>query len=266
MLHVTSREQLESFLSEHYWFEDGYVTEVHPKHDEVDNSSSVSITLGYQIVGNYKAGSPRTIRTFKLEASGVKVWTYDKKMSFNPDFCMQDGVDLIDEGLGIQFDIPERVMLMCDEMIIEGPFDINTITKPWVSSSDFAASVPGKNVPLPQDWIDWLLQEGFDVSWRFAESDPKPANVVPFPDYSGWFLQKTEKILTTKFGIFFFHVRAKDGNVSLHIRKEDEGIDDLWYVVTKVIARMPEVIINCGNCTFSGEQWIKYLENETYPV
>jgi hypothetical protein len=264
MIYIKSRDELESFLAENYWFEDGYITELYREIAPDNKPLSVNIRIGYQIAGDYRAGSPQTIREFNIKACGIKLWTYDEKTCFDPDHCMQ-GIELLDDCMGIQFDIPEIVTLICEKLIVNGPFDIESITKPWISNREYMATIPGITVPLPQEWISWLQKEGFTVSWRFAGSDAKPPDVVPFPDYSGWFIQKTEKVETTQFGIFFFHVKDKDEKLSLHIRNEDKYVD-LWFAMTKVIAQMPGVTISCGNCTFSGEQWMKYLADGTYPV
>lgn len=262
-MRIKSRAKLESFLEENDWFEDGYITEINSEFTSDNKPSQVNIKIGYQIAGDYRAGSPRTIREFTIKASGIKLWTYDKAF-FDSDHCME-GIELLDDCLGIQFDIPEIVTLICEELVVNGPFDIESTTKPWVSDTEFITTIPDMSVPLPQKWISWLQEEGFKVSWRFAGSDAKSPDEVSFPDYSGWFIQKTEKIDTTDYGIFFFHVEDKDGKLYLHIENRDTDAD-LWLVMTKVLARMPGVTISCGNCTFSGEQWMKYLADGMYPI
>ncbi|WP_019849581.1 hypothetical protein [Desulfitobacterium sp. PCE1] len=264
MIRINSRAELESFLEENHWFEDGYITELNSEVLSDNKLSSVHIRIGYQIAGDYRAGNPRTVREFTIKACGIKLWTYDDKTCFNPEHCMQ-GIELLDDGMGIQFDIPEIVTLICEELIVNGPFDIESITKPWLSEREYIATIPGREVPLPEEWISWLQKEGFNVSWRFAGSEAKLPEKVSYPDYSGWFLQKTDKVKTTDFGVFFFHVEDKEGRLFLHIENKDSDVD-LWFAITKIIAQMPRATILCGNCTFSGEQWIKYLADGTYTV
>ena len=53
--------------------------------------------------------------------------------------------------------------------------------------------------------------------------------------------------------------------VTLCFSKKDENLDNLWIDLTAILADIPEVKMNCGNCHFTGAEWKQLLKDKRYP-
>lgn len=254
------------WLDENYGFEDGYVYEITTQQNQDGAIDSVEIRLGYQIKGTYQGGTPRTIKEYIIKGRNIKLWTFNKETAYNPEHCIE-GLDIIDNctGIGFEFYCPELIRLICGNVTIEGPFFKETVCKPWVSEREVFIHTKDKRIPEPIEWIKWLSESGFDVSWRHGYSEAKDVEKVPYPDYSGWFIQETCKISETQFGIFFMHIGFNNNKVSLHLIKYEDTSDELWNAVIKIFAIKSNVEILSGNCRFNGKQWLEYLDSKTIP-
>ena len=158
------------------------------------------------------------------------------------------------------------VKLICDSIIVEGPFLKKSIRKPWVSERYIFFYMKESQIPKPSEWVQWLGEMGLNVSWRFGGSEAKLEEKVPYPDYAGWFLQETFKIPTTQFGVLFTNVGFYNGKLSLSLEKYDKDIDELWNEITRVLVRkIQKIEIFCGNCRFNGSEWLEYLNSKTIP-
>ncbi|MFS1514409.1 hypothetical protein VQL36_18565 [Chengkuizengella sp. SCS-71B] len=176
------------------------------------------------------------------------------------DHCVEGVVPIkLSVGIGIEFDLPEMVQLHCEALYIDKPIYIRTITKPWVSEKYLFANVKNTILPKSFAWIKLLELKGFKTSWRYGGSEIKLPEQVPYPDYSGWFLQETNKVKDTEFGVFIENVKVENNGFYIAINRYESEIN-LWLAVTKVIAELPNVQIETGNCEFTGEQWINYIE------
>ncbi len=266
MYSITNHAQLETWLAENGWFADGYVAELYPRARPGDVTTA-RIRLGRQVQGTYRAGQPERRHEFVLHAVGVVSWTYDEDAAHLPEHCME-GVELlnVDRGLGIQFDAPGRIALICRELHVDGPFVIDTTTKPRVSDRDFFAHVAHMPVPLPQDWITWLAEEGLEGTWRSYGGEAKAPENVPYPDYAGWFLQERERVPDTRGGVFFRQIAVREQRLALHLEKWERDADTLWLTLTRLAAGLAGAEIRSGNCTFTGQQWLRYLQDGSLPV
>jgi hypothetical protein len=226
---------------------------------------SVQIRIGYQERGTYEAGTPKTLKEYTLTASGIRLWTFTNHTNFVPEHCIE-GVDILDNELGIQFDVPEIVKLACQEITVDGPRLIETVTKPWVSKRETFFESNLDMIPSPADWINWLREEGLDVVWRFGGSEAQPLDKVPYPDYSGWFLQLRERISQSEFGVFIRHLALKNGILRLGIQMYDPDSLQLWYAVNKTLSKLPQTTVRSGNCTFSGQEWNTCLVDGSMPT
>jgi hypothetical protein len=266
MIIIKDTKSLEKWLNENNWFEDGYINEIITSKNLDGSVDFIEIRLGCQSEGTLEGGTPITIMEYVIKARDVDLWTFDDEIIHNPDYCIE-GIEILEEceSIGIVFSVPELVNLKCNNITIEGPFSREAICKPWVSDGDFICYYKDIQIPKPLDWIKWLSELGFNISWRYGGSEAKNSKQVSYPDYSGWFLQETYKIPNTQFGIFFNYVGFKDGKVAIHIRKYAEIKDELWDAITTTLAIKTHAEINCGNCRFKGEEWIEYLRSKTIP-
>lgn len=258
MLRIRNNGDLIKWLNDNFDFEDGYVSDI-KKIDE----RTVRMCIGIQVKGEYVAGTPKVLKEYAIIAKNVR--NFKDNFHYDPDHCM-DGLVPIEttNGIGIEVDLPEIVQIFCEELCVEGPKYIRTITKPWVSEYSLYAKVPGREIPKPVTWIEQLEKIGLKVSWRYGGSEIKLPEQVPYPDYTGWFLQKTNKVQYTQFGIFIEHVNFEGTGFTIAISRY-EPEEDLWIAVTKVIAEFPNVEIHTGNCILTGTQWIHYLHSGELP-
>ena len=266
MIIIENIKSLEKWLEENYWFEDGYIDEIITSKNGDGSIDFVEIRLGYQSQGTLEGGTTITLKEYVIKASNIDLWTFDDGIIHNPDNCTE-GIEVVEEceGMGIVFGVPALVKLICHNIVIDGPFIRKTICKPWISDREIFCYYKENEIPRPFEWIKWLRELGFNISWRYGGSEAKESEQVPYPDYSGWFLQETYKIPNTQFGIFFEHVNFQNGRIAIHIVKYAEIKDELWDAITTTLAMKPYAEIHCGNCRFKGEQWIEYLNSKTIP-
>ncbi|MFF2754448.1 hypothetical protein ACFVR1_11970 [Psychrobacillus sp. NPDC058041] len=260
MLRIRKNADLVKWLNDNFGFEDGYVSDI----KKIDKRT-VRMCIGIQVEGNYVAGTPKVLMEYTIIAKGVR--NFKNNIQYDPEHCIE-GLFHIEttEGIGIEVDLPETVQIYCEEICVEEPRYIRTITKPWVSDNHLYAKVPGWEVPRPVTWIVQLEKKGLRVSWRYGGSEIKLPEQVPYPDYSGWFLQETNKIQYTQFGIFIKHVHPEANGFSISIDNYNyEAEKDLWIALTQVIAEFPDVEIHIGNCKLTGTQWNNYIHSGELP-
>src|SRR5690349_8718976 len=120
---INSRNALEDWLTENFGFQDGYVAELFPPSTTDTPVTEVRLRLRYQIEGGYEAGTPITYKEYLIRANGVKLWTYTENTAFSPSHCVErvDTLDDKDGFLTIQLDVPEFVILKCEELLVEDP-------------------------------------------------------------------------------------------------------------------------------------------------
>ena len=206
-LRIRTIEELDRWLEENCWFEDGYVLSLWPKPSPSGNQppSRATLQLAYQVSGGWEAGDTRILRVFGVEAIGVREWSTNTPDSYLPDHCME-GIERIEtgEGLGLIFDVPGPVSLICSELVIERQPDRTEPIKPRPSDREFSAIVPSRTRPSPTEWIEWLRRLGLEAVWRRYGGEAEPASQVP-DDYTGWLLQTPKRIGESQAGLFFFH-------------------------------------------------------------
>jgi hypothetical protein len=104
-----------------------------------------------------------------------------------------------------------------------------------------------------------------DVSWRYGGSDVKLVEQVPYPDYSGWFIQETNKIKNTQFGVFIKHISSDKEGYYISLERLEAEVE-IWDRMIGIIAELPNVEIHIGNCILTGAQWINYKLQVIYPI
>lgn len=262
--HINDFEQ---WLDENYGFEDGYISEIKTYKNEQKIIDSVEIRIGYQSEGTLDGRTPITLKEYILKARNIKLWTFNDSTNYNPGNCIC-GIDTIDDcdGIGIELGVPDLIKLICDNITVEGPFLKKSIQKPWVSEQCVSCYIKEGQIPTPSEWIIWLNEIGFDVSWRYGAGEAKLVEKIPYPDYAGWFLQETNRIPTTQFGVLFRNVGFNKEKLSLSLQKYDSNIDELWHEIIRILAlKIQKVEIFSGNCRFGGNEWLEYLNSKTIP-
>jgi hypothetical protein len=264
MTTIKENSQLESWLKENYYFVDGYINELGPIMKDESGKDIVRFRVGIQTKGSWKAGSKVTYREFVFLARGIMKWTYTGNQ-INQKIGIQEMSAL--EGstrLGVEIENGTLMELECSEIIIQGPNIIKTIIKGEVSDRDFGAYFRLKKIPKPNDWIEWLHEEGIQAAWRYHGGEIISPKKVPYPDYTGWFIQRKEKMDSTLGGVFFFEVKKIGPKIGVALQNT-ESDNELWNTITSIIARFPKVKIKSGNCELTGKQWLMYLEDGTLP-
>lgn len=87
---------------------------------------------------------------------------------------------------------------------------------------------------------------------------------VPYPDYSGYFIQNLNKIWESQKGLFFKSVGLENGELKIEIENEDEN-EELFKTVQSIVSDWTNTIINSGNVKFTGQEFKEYLGNGNYP-
>lgn len=257
---IDDRNKLKEWLDQNYWFEDGFVSRIE---SDIDN---LKISLGYQTKGTYVAGESQELKEFQIVPAGVSKWTWNKKHKFQPsyDWCIE-GVDMIDEGLGLKFETPYHFEFVCQSIEISEPKTIETFTKPWTSNREFFSTVKDKQSPQPKYWIEQLRQKGFKAGFRYYCGELLDLSKVPYPDYSGYYLQHLDKIEETNEGLFFSLVKQVDSELKISIELKDETAEDLFTALQQVMSDWDNVKINSGNVGFTGQEWNEFKSTGKYP-
>lgn len=256
---IDSRNKLQIWLDQNDWFEDGYISRI-----DFD-SGNIEITLGLQTSGSYVAGEQMTTKEFMLKPNSIKTWTFDKS-KFTPgnDSCIV-AVKLTDERFGLIFETPYIFEFTCDSIEISEPIITETITKPWISDKEFFVTANANTLPKPQYWVESLKEKGFDVGFRYYCGELKHIVDVPYPDYSGFFIQQVDRISKTEKGILFKSLVQDKDKIRLSIELDDNDIDSIWKSMQKIISTWKGLKIDCGNVTFKENEWNLYLEKNLLP-
>ncbi|MGA7698961.1 MAG: hypothetical protein WCB27_05105 [Thermoguttaceae bacterium] len=259
---ITSKPQLEAWLSENGMFEDSMVLVLDPMPSE-QSTTPCSVILELALGGWGEAGQLRTIQVSRVTASGVKQWSLQPIAAFDPDNCVQ-GVDLFDSGddLGITLDVPGELRLVCTELEICQNERKQKI-EPWLDNCSMSAQTTTQPYPLPSDWIEWFKAHGQEVVWRCYGGESVPEGKVP-RDSTGWFLQSPERLSSSNGGLFFYTCRVTGGEFLVNL--QNSGVSDaLWTAARRVLAMIPSVSILCGNCRFSKDSWLRHLNEGSLP-
>lgn len=248
---------LSDWLAENDNFADGNIIEI--------NENPLEIIVGLDIEGSYKANTKKKIQTYNIFPTEIICWTFDgTQTAIGEDYCIES-IEAISykEKVCLEFITTEYFRLEAKSLIIEKGKIIETTYKPWISDSNIFATVRLKVVPQPSFWTEKLREYGYNVSFRYFSGEAKQLEDVPYPDYQGYYLQLNNRIQISNEGIFFMHLHLENENLSLNIENKDKELSEVWYVLNKIIADLPNAQINSGNCEYTGEEWKQILQNRT---
>ena len=257
-MNIENRIKLDEWLDQNYWFEDGFISEIY------DSKNGLKIVVGYQTVGTFVAGEKQELKEFCLKPIGITNWTY-KKEQFSPtkESCI-NGIDLTEKGIGLKFDTGSVFELTCESIEISEPKIIQTYTKPWISKREIYITATEKEVPRANYWIEKFGEYGFKIGFRYFASELIQAEKIPYPDYSGYFIQTLNKISETQKGLFFKFISLENGELRIGIENGDEN-KELFKTIQSIVSNWTNTSINSGNVKFTGKEFKDYLENGKFP-
>lgn len=255
MEHLADLPSLVAWLESHSYFEDGYLLEI--------GRSPLSITIGYTISGNYVANTPRKILSFKLTPQNVIEWKGPSACLIPSNDTFFGGIDPLDvvEGIGIQLCFEPPLALIAKSLTIDSPIIIETTFTTWTDPNACYLKAPMEAVPPPKWWLDKCREHGFDIAFRYYRGKRKSTEEVPYPNYTGYFLQLVDLIDRTDKGILFDWVYIEKGIVHISLKNKDMPETGVWSAVKMIIADIPHVVINSGNMSFTSEDFKQLLKS-----
>lgn len=262
---IQTSSQFEEWLVEHNWLLDCRVLSLAPlpRSPQEPLPTAVSMELAYQIEGNYEAHSIRVSRKFRFLATGIREYRLADEGGISPNHWSQ-GMDLLvpDDGIAFRIDLPAFLFLRCDEIFIEELPNLVERVEPWLSDHTVFARVPAVSIPTPAEWVALFKRHNEEVVWHIYREQPKPTLEVPQANYRGWFLQDPTCLDDEHQGLFFFSCNPDNEGFSVCV--ENSGASDrLWHVTKTILGQFKDVAIHCGNCIFSGQEWVKQLQTES---
>jgi hypothetical protein len=256
---ISDRNKLESWLDQNNWFEDGFISKIE------QDSNGLIITVGFQIKGTYVAGEPMTIKEFDLKPKRIKNWTFADS-GFRPsyDWCIER-LDLIENDFGIRFETQNVFNLTCDSIDISEPREFETLTKPWLSEREIFISATVDSIPKPDFWINLYKQYFKNIGFRVHGDLIKETNKIPYPDYSGFFIQRPDRINENDKGILIKSIAQNGKYLNISFELYDTELKTEWNVLYRIISNFDGLKVNCGNVSFNQNEWLDFIATEKLP-
>ena len=254
-----SCNELETWLSGYNFLEDAYILAV--------DREPLTITIGCIISGNYRANSERRILPFALRPEVVIAWDFDQKGPIISDDYYVFGILALQDANGIRLDFgdPADFSLVTNRVkITQLPIVIDSF-RPWASDREFFVRANLSHIPTPNFWLDQFKRRGEDISYRYIHGERKTLAEIPYPDYSGYFFQLTDRIGDTSSGIFIKFLGLNDQRFSVTFELWDKEMQSQFKLLQLIVGELEGVEIDCGNCIFSGSEWNQYLADGSLP-
>ena len=257
-MNINNRDKLEKWLDQNDWFEEGFISEIN------DSISGLEIMVGYQTIGTHTAGEKEELKEFSLKPIGLTNWTY-KKEQFTPtrEFCINE-INLTDKDVGLKFDVGSQFEMTCESIEISEPKITRTFTKPWISNNKIYIITTQKEVPPATYWIEKFEEHNIKIGFRYFAGKLIKPEKVPYPDYSGYFIETLNKINRNDKGLFFKSIRLENDELRIEIENGDEN-EELFNTIQSIISNWKNTTINSGNVKFTREEFKKFLKSEKYP-
>lgn len=263
---ITTREQLVAWLDESGWFEESMITRLDPVPDEGPCPREAVLVLELQVGGSLRAGEPRVMRTFSIEFEGLRTWSLEDWPGFERGTYLHDAVDVpeTEAPLALRLEVPGLLTAEFEALRVDQAEDRTERVPPWASTWELFATVSGASLPAPADWLLLFRQVGCDCAWRFHQGTPRPPECVSL-ETGGWSLQLVDRVAATRDGLTFQTAKPTEGGFRLSIAVSDDEGARLWKALGQTMASFPRVEIACGNVTFTGTEWRRYLETGEFP-
>jgi len=254
-----SSNEFETWLSEYNFLEDAYILAV--------DKEPLTVTIGCIISGNYRANSERQILPFSLQPEVIVAWDFDQKVPSIPNDYYVYGIQALQvaDGIRLDFGDPADFSLVANRIkVTQLPVVIDTF-RPWTSDREFYVTANLIEIPTPGFWLEQFKKRGEDISYRYIYGERKALAEIPYPDYSGYFFQLTARIAGTADGIFIKFLSLKDQRFSVSFELWDKDLNSQFMILQQIVGEFKDVEIDCGNCIFSGPEWIQYLADGSLP-
>lgn len=247
MIFIKTYEELNNWLEEYNYFEDGHVLKI--------ATNPLVITIGMLISGNFAANTEKEIINFDIIPINVSSCNYTPDFVLSEDLYIES-IEPVEacEGVGLQIFGPPVLTLIAESFTISENDIIKSVFKPWISRGNIAIQAPMEEIPKPDFWQEEFKKLDYDIVFRYYAGESKPHQLLP-SNYGGFFFQLENRINTTNQGIFIPYCSIENGQVSMSFQQCDPDLDSLWTALTIILANIPDVKISCGNCKFTGAEW-----------
>jgi hypothetical protein len=215
-------------------------------------------------VGGFDSGDDRTLRTFKVLATGVTDFSIESPGHI-PDSLSSEGLELEERELRFTIIIqtPGALRLTFEKVEVVRLDDRLTAVEPWVSGHELWVSSAEGDLPSADDRIQMIANAGIKTNWNFCgEATAIKQHPLPF-QYDGWCLQLWDSGRLDEV-VFLIHSQSKPGGYSLSIRNRAAS-GRLWDAVCRAAASSPTVVIRAGNVEMSPSEWSRYLDDGILP-
>ncbi len=257
---IQTREEFLDWAARQAWLEDAFIDEITPEvSGDQGVPARVRIVLRQQVSGGIVAGEKRRMRQLVLDGRGIERFELTSD-GFAAEHCCE-GAELDEESdaaVAFTLDVPGEFRFACRVLeVTEREWD--ELVPEWLSHAEFFARARGATLPDPPRWVSTFADEGIAASWRYFDGPATDAARVS-ADYSGWFLQHSNRVAETSRGIFFFAAHQDGDDFTVHVRDDAEDGGILWRTCARIIGRFPDVEVHCGNAVLSGREWLEYLD------
>jgi hypothetical protein len=155
--------------------------------------------------------------------------------------------------------------LTCESIDISEPREIETYTKPWISEREIFISATKDSIPKPDFWINSFKQYSTNIGLRVYGDNIKKTDKIPYPDYSGFFIQRLDRVNENDKGIFIKSITQKDKDFHISFELDDTELKTEWNILYKVISNLNGLKVNCGNVSFNQNEWIDFIKTQKLP-
>jgi hypothetical protein len=294
---LNEASQIEKYFDDNELFDDTYLYRIY--YDKKTEKKEISIVVGYRYYyEGYKIGDKIGDREFMFRFKGISKYkngiASDAKRIFAGVAYEGDGVstkyidankskniiqtygwhitDIVIENanngkISIAFEANGLLEIVSEEIEVGDYKETIGKVEPWVDDDEVAFILPFSGTPYPKEWVEWLNNAGEKkVVWRIYGSKEGNIDEVTYPNYTGWFLQKKDRINKNDYGIFIEELKVGDDNF-LHIKMsvKDKELDKMFAKLLRVFGKMSPVKVISGNCEFNAAQWLEYLDTGRLP-
>lgn len=259
-MRIETREQLSIWLRACYGLEDAVVEAVDPTLAPDVAPNTVAVRLSLQTGGSIRAGEARHMKRYSISALGVRTYTLAEPAIAG--HCCEGAETFESESpIALALDVPGELRLECAALEV-AESDYTEIVPAWYSDREYSVTARC-GLPSPAEWCDLFARADVPVAWRIYGDKPAPADAVP-RDYTGWFLQRSDRIGDTLGGLFIAHCSDVDGAMRIAFSNAYADAVDLWAGAGALVADLRDAEISCGNVTLGGDAWLRYLA-EKFP-
>ena len=137
MILIKTYEELNNWLREYNYFEDGHVLKFH--------MNPFAINIGILISGNYEAYTEKEILCFKITPENIFFCEYSPDFKPSDDHYIETIEPLeFNRGVSLQIFGPPTLTLNAESLTISDPEIIKSTFKPWLNPKHIWLEVPMK--------------------------------------------------------------------------------------------------------------------------